>query len=89
VRERRRTPLRFFALVIALSVPIWVLDGIVGWSAAQQPFNLPLSSVSGFCPLIAALIVLEPRERRFLLRRLLMGVRPRAWYVPVLSLRRG
>ena len=79
-------PLRFFALVFALSVPLWGLGELADLAGVARPYNLPVSSLMGFCPLIAALLLLPRGERFALLKRAVAGFGPKRWYAPVLLL---
>ena len=51
VASRRRSPLRFFLLVFALSTPIWLLGAVTG---AQLTADLPVSSFIWVTPVLAA-----------------------------------
>jgi uncharacterized protein len=57
----RKSPLAFFLLVFALSIPFWVVAAIVR-QTLPLPMNLPVSSLSVFCPLIAALILVRRED---------------------------
>jgi uncharacterized protein len=77
-----RSPVRFFLLVFALSIPIWLI----------QPRDWPISASVG-APLIAALILVYREEgggrgvRRILSRVFdLRRIRKRIWYVPIIFL---
>jgi CAAX protease family protein len=85
----RRPPLKFFVLLFTLSLPFWAVAAIAT-GGLPLPMVLPVSSLSVFCPLIAALL-LERREgevggTRRLLRRAFdrEGIKPRIWWVPVI-----
>ena len=76
-----RSPLRFFVLVFALSMPIWLI----------QPRDWPISASVG-APLIAALILVYREEGGGGVRRLLSRVfdqrrtRKGIWYGPIILL---
>jgi uncharacterized protein len=77
-----RSPVRFFLLVFALSIPIWLI----------QPRDWPISASVG-APLMAALILVYREEGRGGgVRRLLSRVfdqrriRKRIWYGPIIFL---
>jgi membrane protease YdiL (CAAX protease family) len=85
----RRSPLQFFLLVFVLSIPLW-------WIGALNPVELlpglPLSSLTVFCPVTAASILIY-RDRRArgvtgLLKRAFDYQRTQAkvWYLPALLL---
>ena len=52
----KRSPLTFFVLVFALSLPFWLL-GPIAEHFIRLPFNLPVSALQFVCPIIAALIL--------------------------------
>jgi membrane protease YdiL (CAAX protease family) len=87
-----RSPLAFFALVFALSVPFWIVGAKVGFMISP---DLPVSSFIWVCPVIAASI-LAHRESgtagvTALLRRSFdyQRIRSKLWYVPAIFLLPG
>ena len=86
-----RSPLRFFLLVFALAIPIWLI-GAMAERGLPIPMKLPVSALQAFCPLIAALILVYREEGVGRVRRLLRRVfdqwriRNRIWYVPIIFL---
>jgi CAAX protease family protein len=77
-----RSPLKFFLLVFALSIPFWLI----------QPRDWPISASVGV-PLLAALILVYREEGggrgvRRLLSRVFdqWRIRKRIWYVPIIFL---
>lgn len=76
-----RSPLRFFALVFALSIPIWLME----------PADWPITAAVGV-PLVAALILTYRDEGVAGVRRLSRRVfdcgkiRKRVWYLPIILL---
>mgnify|MGYP001313725985 FL=1 len=83
------SPSRFFALVFALSVPFWLAGWLANAAGAARPYDLPVSSLMAFCPLIAALVLLPRGQRLPLLRRSVARFRPLRWYVPAVLLMPG
>lgn len=89
---RPRSPLKFFLLVFALSVPFWFLGAVTG---AQLSADLPVAALIFVCPVIAASIlvyrengtagVTELLRRSFDYKR----IRAKVWYVPVVLLLPG
>ena len=83
------SPLQFFALVIVLSVPFWLLGAATG---LQLMPGLSVSALMAFCPMAAALILVQRENgaagiaallaRSFDFRR----VKAKRWYVPMLLL---
>jgi hypothetical protein len=84
-----RSPLKFFLLVFALSVPFWVLGAVTG---LQLLPGLPVSSLMVFSPLLAASILVYRENKaegvKALLRRSFDYPRLRAktWYIPIIFL---
>ena len=64
----RRSPLRFFLLVFALSIPFWLLDPLAERFAGALPVNLPVSSLMAVVPFIAAAILVGRGGARQLLQ---------------------
>jgi membrane protease YdiL (CAAX protease family) len=87
-----RSPLAFFALVFALSVPFWLVGAATG---LQLTPNLPVSSFIWLCPVIAAAIltyranggagVVALLRRAFDFDR----IQVKTWYIPTLLLLPG
>lgn len=87
----RKSPVEFFLLVFALSIPVWLL-GAVANAYLPLPMRLPVSALAFPCPLIAALILVY-RQDRFggigsLLKRVFdhKSIRRKIWYAPVILL---
>ncbi|RLC76235.1 MAG: CPBP family intramembrane metalloprotease [Chloroflexi bacterium] len=88
----RRSPLKFFLLVFALSIPLWLIGAV---APLQLLPGLPVSSLMAFCPLIAASVlvyrenkttgVTELLKRSFDYRR----IRAKVWYIPTVLLMPG
>lgn len=51
------SPGRFFLLVLAVSIPFWVVDGVSGGRPDWLPINLPLSALMAVVPALAALVL--------------------------------
>lgn len=87
----KRSPLLFFVLVYALSIPLWVLNVI---SPMKLPVdNLPVTDiVATFCPAIAASILVYREEKFSGVMNLWMRafdykrITRKAWYVPIIFL---
>jgi CAAX protease family protein len=86
----KRSPLIFFVLVFALSLPFWLLGIIV--KHVPLPINLPVSALQFVCPSIAAFILVSREEQPGGIKRLLKRVfdvkriNPTIWYVPIILL---
>jgi len=87
--SQRRSPLKFFLLLFALSVPFWLLGTV---STVRLLPGLPLSSLSFVCPALAACILVYRQSRiagvtNLLGRSFDCGrIREWVWYVPMLLL---
>ncbi len=89
IAPRSRSPLKFFLLVFALSIPFWLIGAV---TRLQMLPGLPVSSLMAFCPLISASIlvyrenktagVTELLKRSFDYRR----IRAKVWYAPIVLL---
>lgn len=86
-----RSPLKFFLLVYALSIPLWVIETMV--EVKGLPDNLPITDVvATFVPLIAALILIYRAEKLAGVKRLFKSVfdyrkiTKKTWYIPILFL---
>ncbi len=89
---RNNSPLKFFLLVFALSVPFWLIGAVTD---LQLMPGLPISALMAICPLTAAAI-LEYRAREFvgvadLLKRAFdfRRIRAKIWYAPIVLLMPG
>src|SRR5690242_6330275 len=89
----KRSPWLFFALVIMLAIPFWVLGFLTRQGFLKDlGINLPIIALIFLCPAIAAFILVYRKERLSGVARLLRrvfdsgSVRPRVWYVPALLL---
>lgn len=88
----RRSPLKFFLLVFALSIPLWLIGAV---TPLQLLPGLPVSSLMAFCPLIVALILVYRADRTTGVTELLKRsfdyrrIRTKVWYVPTVLLMPG
>lgn len=90
--RRPRSPLKFFLLVSAFSVPFWLMGAVID---VQLLPGLPLSALSAFCPLMAALVLVHGEHGTAgmvaLLKRAVdyRRIRRKRWYVPIVALMPG
>ncbi len=83
------SPLKFFLLVLILSVPLWMIGSLI---PLQLLPGLPLSSLMVFCPMIAASILVYREDRITGVAELLKRsfdtkrIRSKVWYVPAILL---
>jgi uncharacterized protein len=92
IAARSRSPLKFFLLVFALSIPLWLIGAV---TRLQLLPDLPVSALMAFCPLIAATIlvyreskivgVTELLKRSFDYKR----IGAKVWYIPIILLMPG
>ena len=87
-----RSPLRFFLLVFALSVPFWLIGAVTD---LQLMPGLSVSALMAFCPMVAALMLVHRESGASgatdLLRRSFdfERIRAKRWYAPILLLMAG
>lgn len=86
---RYKSPLKFFLLVFALSIPFWLIGAVTD---LQLMPGLSVSALMAFCPMVAALILVHAENKTAgvteLLRRSFdfKRIRAKRWYVPILLL---
>lgn len=86
------SPLRFFLLVFALSIPIWIAGALTGFQSLE---GLSVSSLMTFCPLMAAMALTYRQsgaeDVKALLKRAFdyQRIRAKVWYVPIVLLMPG
>jgi uncharacterized protein len=86
---RSRSPLKFFLLVFALSIPFLVVGGVTG---LQLLPCLPLAALAIVCPVTAAVICVYRENRSAGVTALLKRafdykrIRSKIWYAPILLL---
>jgi uncharacterized protein len=81
--------LKFYLLLIALSIPFWVLGALAERLSKYLPMNLPLSALMAFCPMITVFILVHKEEKIGGINRLLKRIfdpkriKRKIWYVPI------
>ncbi len=87
----KRSPLTFFVLVYALTIPFWVLSTMI--KVKGLPDNLPVTDIGAtFVPLISASILVYREEKFGGVKRLLKRafdykrIKQKIWYVPIIFL---
>lgn len=87
----KRSPLLFFVLVYALSIPLWVLNVIYPMKLPVD--NLPVTDiVATFSPMVAASILVYREEKLLGVKNLLKRafdykrITKKVWYVPIIFL---
>lgn len=89
--NRRRSPLLFFVLVFALTIPLWILSTRI--KIEGLPDNLPVTDAGAtLVPLFAAAILVYRKERWEGVKKLLSKtldywkIKQKTWYVPIVFL---
>ncbi len=62
-KSRTKTNFTFFALVLALSLPFWILGYFATNLTRNLPIRLPISALMAFCPMIAAIILVYQEDK--------------------------
>ncbi len=84
-----RSPLKFFLLVFALSIPFWLAGSMTD---LQLMPGLAVSALMAFCPMAAALVLVHRESGRAGVTELLgrsldfRRIRAKRWYVPIFLL---
>ena len=87
-----KSPLKYFLLVFAISLPFWLLGSLGGQLQKYIPINLPISAFGTFCPLIASLILAHMKDKQNGMKNLLkrifdfQRIKKKSWYIPVIFL---
>jgi len=82
---RKRSPFKFFLLVLALSIPIWLIGS---FTTLQILPGLPVSSLAIIVPMTAALVLVFLEEKTPGMKNLLLRsfdfkrVKNKLWYLP-------
>jgi uncharacterized protein len=83
--------LKFFLLVFALSIPLWIIEIFIDLKRSQLDFSI-LDILAAFTPLLAACILVYKEEGRSGVIRLLKRIfdfpriTRKIWYVPIILL---
>lgn len=86
-----KSPLKFFLLVFALTIPLWVIEPMV--KVKGLPLDAPITDfIATFIPLIAASILVYQEESTVGVKSLLKRtfdfskIKQKIWYLPVIFL---
>lgn len=80
--------LKFYILLIGLSIPFWVLGAFAEELSKWLPMNLPASALMVVCPFIATLILVYKEEKYHGIKKLLKKsfdykrINHKIWYIP-------
>ena len=89
---KSNSPLKFFLLVFALSIPFWILGFIGPDTTKIFPIRLPISALMTFCPLIAAAILIYEKRKIYGVKELMKAafdykkIKNKKWYLPIVFL---
>jgi uncharacterized protein len=89
VASRSRSPLKFFILVYALTLPFWLIGAVTG---LQLLPGVPVAALAACCPMLAAMILIYRENKTAgviaLLKRSFdfKRIKAEVWYVPILLL---
>ncbi len=90
-KSENRSPLKFFLLVFALSIPLWAIDTMI--AVRRLPLDFSITDIlAAFTPLIAAGLLVYKEEGLVgvtrLFRRILdfKRITNKIWYVPIIFL---
>ena len=84
-----KSPLKFFLLVLLLSIPFLILGAMAGDLTKILPIKLPISALMTFCPLLAAtILVYKQREMQGVKELLKLSfdfkkIKNKKWYIPI------
>lgn len=88
--SRNRSPLTYFLLTFALSIPFWIAGALIGGHSLLP--SVPLAALMVICPVTAALIFVYKENKSAGVKDMLKGafdfkrVRAKIWYVPIILL---
>jgi CAAX protease family protein len=84
-----RSPLKFFLLVFALTVPFWVIGALARFQLLP---GVPVAALAVVCPVLAAIILVYRESKLAGVKALLMRsfdykrIAAKVWFVPILFL---
>lgn len=87
-----KSPIRFFLLVLVLSIPFWILGAITKDLTKILPIKLPISALMTFCPMLAAIILVHRARKNQGVKELLQRafdfkrIKNKKWYLPIVLL---
>jgi hypothetical protein len=82
-----RNPLKFFLLVLLLSIPFWILAALTKDLTKILPIKLPISALMTFCPMLAAMILVYKERKTQGVKELLQRafdfkrIKDKKWYL--------
>ena len=88
----KRTPQKFFLLVLALSIPFWILAALTRDLTKILPIKLPISALMAICPMLAAIVLVYKERKTQGLKELLQRafdfkrIKDKKWYLLIVLL---
>ena len=86
-----KSPLKFFLLVYAMSIPLWIIQRFI--DIKGLPLDIPITDVlAAFTPLIAATILVYNEDGRLGINKLFKRIfdfnqiKKKIWYLPIIFL---
>jgi uncharacterized protein len=89
--NNNKSPLKFFLIVFALSIPLWVIDTMIHVKTSLLNFSA-IDILAAFIPIITASILIYQEEGRSgiiaLFKRILdfSQITKKLWYLPIVFL---
>jgi uncharacterized protein len=90
-KSTNKKPLKFFILVFALSIPLWVIDTMIHVKTSLMDFSI-IDILVAFIPIITASILIHQEEGlsgvKTLFKRVFdfERIRNKIWYLPIIFL---
>lgn len=90
--SHKKPLVKFYLILIVISVPFWILGAMAEELAKMLPINLPISALMFVCPLIATIIVnykeYKGNSIRGVMKRVFdyKKINNKRWYVPIIGL---
>ena len=87
-----KSAIKFFLLVLVLSIPFWILAAFTRDLTKILPIKLPISALMAFCPLLAAIILVYKARKLQGVKELLQRafdfkrIKDKKWYIPIVFL---
>ncbi|WP_373551166.1 CPBP family intramembrane glutamic endopeptidase [Haliscomenobacter sp.] len=87
-----KSAIKFFLLVLLLSIPFWILAAFTRDLTKILPIKLPISALMTFCPMLAAIILVYRARKTQGVKELLQRafdykrIKDKKWYLPIVFL---
>jgi uncharacterized protein len=90
-KVKNRNPLKFFILVFAFSIPLWIIDTMIHVKTSLLNFSI-IDILAAFIPITVANILIYQEEGRSGIKTLFKRIfdferiRSKSWYLPIIFL---